>query len=37
VVGAGVASPDAAGFVYSRRQPEEGTLHRVVRENLQSI
>ncbi len=35
--GARVARPGAGGFVYSRRRPELGTLHRVVRENLRTL
>ena len=31
------AQPASAGPVYSRRRPELGTLHRVMRENLRTL
>jgi hypothetical protein len=34
---ASVANRDAAGFVYRRRRPELGTLHRVVREDILTL
>ena len=34
---AAACAKPASGYTYARREPEQGTLHRVVRENLQTL